>query len=173
MSIRTMAVYGAARNLRKPTKSDAGLATSEASDAGESPTLTDLLAKSVPVGLVTGYTAFIAVVSEWVEKPTAAEPNPNRFLPPRWIALVVLVAAAAALTWVSYYRRAGRRARPPYLEMAAVTVAAGGWGLAVPESPFLAQIQPPAGAIYAALIAFAGVAINLVIAAALKKQAKR
>lgn len=168
-----MAAYGAARNLRAPTKNDAGLATEEAQDATQPPSLTSLLAKSVPVGLVSAYTAFVAIVSEAVAKPTRRAPNPNQFLAPRWIAFGILVVTAAALTWNAYHQRTGKNARPPYPEVAAVTVAATAWGLALPDSPFLAGFQdPPSGAIYAGLIALAGVAINLILAGVLKKPAK-
>lgn len=173
MSIQSMTALAVARNLREPTKADAGVATKEAENADTSPTLSEILAKTLPVGLVTAYTAFIAVVTEVVAKPTTEEPNPEQFLWLRWLGFAILTVTAAFLTYGSYKSKtAGTTVRFPLVEVAAVTVAAAAWGLGIPESPLLASINDEAtGLLLLALIAFAGVAVNLVLANAMKKEA--
>lgn len=170
MSIPSMTSLAVARNLGVPTKSDAGVLNKDAEGAGEPPTLTQVLAKTVPVGLVTAYTAFIAVVSELVPEPSAEDPAPDQLLLIRWIALLAMVIFAAALTIINYKGKAGANARFPLLETSAVTVAAAAWGLGIPESPLLASVSENQGAILLALVAFLGVGINLVLSAMMKNQ---
>jgi hypothetical protein len=172
MSIPSITALAVARNLRAPTKSDAGVVTDEAANANEKPSLTEILAKTVPIGLVTAYTAFIAVVAEVVSDPTAQDPEPQQYLWIRWLAFGILVSAAAIITFGSYRNKAGSGARLPLLEIAAVTVSAAAWGLAIPESPVLAAATgEQLGLLLLALIAFLGVAINLVLSNFMKSKA--
>jgi hypothetical protein len=164
MSIPSLTSFAVARNLRTPSKADAGVRTVEATDGAAPPTLTDILAKTVPVGLVSAYSAFIAVVTEVVAKPTAAKPNPDQYLTYRWLAFSALVVLAAVLTFVSYRQKAGAGARFPTVELAAVVVASASWGLGIPESPLLADVGRDGGLILLALIAFVGVGVNAVLA---------
>jgi hypothetical protein len=161
-----------ARNLRVPSRSDAGVVTRESVKADEAPTLPEILAKTVPVGLVSAYTAFIAVVTELVAEPTSEQPDPDQHLLYRWIAFVALVAFAAGLTYFAYDKKAGDGARFPLVEIASVTIAATAWGLAVPESPLLAAVDKTQGAILVALIGFIGVGTNLVLSAKMKGPAQ-
>lgn len=173
MAISSITTLAVARNLRKPTRSDAGAVTAESDNAAKDPSSTDLLAKTVPVGLVSAYTAFIAVVTQVVAAPTRDNPNPTQYLWVRWLAFGILVLSAAFLTWSSYRGKAEKDARRPTVEVAAVTVAAAAWGLAIPESPILATIaNKQAGLLVLAFIAFAGVAINLVLSNLMKEQSK-
>ena len=171
MSISSITTLAVARNLRKPTKSDVGVVTAESNTAKEDPSSTDLLAKTVPVGLVSAYTAFIAVVTQVVAAPTPAHPNPTQYLLMRWLAFAILVLSSAVLTLISYRGKAEKNARPPTLEVGAVTVAAAAWGLAIPESPILVAIaDKQAGLLALAFIAFCGVAVNLALSNLLKTQ---
>lgn len=171
MSIDSMTTLGVARNLRNPTKSDIAAVTEESNEATQSPSLQEILAKTVPVGLVTGYTAFIAVVTQVVDAPTKKVPAPEEYLWVRWAALAILVVTAAVLTHQSYSRKAGKGARSPVAEVAAVTVAAAAWGLGVPESPLLAAIEDKnLGLLVIALIGLTGVAGNLMLAGKLKSR---
>jgi hypothetical protein len=172
MSISSITSFAVARNLRAPTKADAGVATTEAAAAGDPPSLPEILAKTLPVGLVSAYTAFIAVVAEVVAEPTPAKPDPEQYLSYRWGALAVLVLLAATLTLITYRRKAGAGARFPALELSAVTVAAGAWGLGVPESPLLAAADKQEGLILIALIGFVGVGINAILSALLRSESK-
>lgn len=172
MSIHAMTTLAVARNRRQPGKRDIAERTSDSAKADEQPSLPAILAKTIPTGLVTAYTAFIAVVSEVVKKPTAEMPNPDKLLDLRWAGFAVLVVAAAIVTFLSYAGKAEKGSRPPLLETAAVLVAAAGWGLALPESPLLATIDDTArGTITIALIGLAAVAVNSVLSAMLKKPA--
>ncbi len=176
MSISSMTGLALARNLREPTKADVGVVVVESDDADKAPTLTDILAKTVPVGLVTAYTAFIAVVTEVVAAPTAEDPNPDQYLWVRWLAFVILVATAGFLSYGMYLAKSKKLKsgvkRTPVLEISAVVIAAVAWGLGIPESPLLAGIDgKEQGLMVLALISFAGVAANLVISTYLKKPA--
>lgn len=165
MSIASMASLAAIRNTHAPTKADAGLALAGTTTGNEPPSLTDLLAKTIPVGLVTAYGAFIAAVSQLVSAPTPSDPAPDQFLWLRWIAFAALVGAAIALAWVSYRAKAPKPARSPTVEVSAVAVSAIGWGLGMPGSPILAATSSkPIGLAILALVAFLAVAINLVLA---------
>lgn len=169
MSIPSLTALAVARNLRAPTKADAGVATVEAAAAEKPPTLPEILAKTVPVGLVSAYTAFVAVVAEVVAEPTPANPTPEQFLTLRWLALALLVVLAAVLTLVNYRKKAGVEARFPALELAAVTVASAAWGLGVPESPLLATVDRSEGLILIALIGFVGVGLNAVLSGLMRR----
>ena len=169
MSISSITSLAVARNLRQPDKADAGVAPAGTDAAGENPSLPEILAKTVPVGLVSAYTAFIAVVTQ-VVLPTKADPSPDPQLWLRWLALAILVLTAAFLTYGSYRSKAGEGARFPLVEVSAVTVAAAAWGIGIPESPLLATLDNKTqGLLVLALIAFAGVAINLVLSNLMKQ----
>lgn len=174
MSIESMTAIAVARDLRNPTKSDAGVVTSESVSADEKPDLVQMLAKTLPVGLVTAYTAFIAAVTQLIAEPTSEEPNPEQYLWLRWAGFAILVITAAVLTFLSYRQKkeaTGSRAFP-VLEVTAVTVAAAAYGLGIPESPLLAALDDKTlGLGVLTLIAFAGVAVNLTISSALTKKA--
>jgi len=160
-----MTTLAVARDMREPTKADVGIVTEESNSANERPSLPDLLAKSVPVGLITAYTAFIAAVAE-LTAPDDSGALPNQLWWLRWMGFGVLVVGSALLTYASYRQKAGaERPRFPLLEIAAVTVAAAAWGLAIPSSPLLVMIEDAAtGAGVVALVAFAGVVTNSVLA---------
>ncbi len=164
MSISSMSELAATRNLRAPTRADVGSAAHN-TEAGVQPAgLTDLLAKTLPVGLITGYTAFIAVVAE-LTAPTRLEPMPDQLLWLRWSGFALLVLAASTLTYQSYRNKVGTGQRFPLLEVSAVSVAAGSWGLAIPSSPLLTSIADQRTAVGAlALIAFVGVVVNTMLA---------
>lgn len=165
MSINTMTTLAVARNRRQPTKADAGERTPDSTAATDSPSIPALLVKTVPTGLVTAYTAFVAVVSEASAKETD-------LIDLRWIAFVALVLAAIGVTIGSYKGKADADSRFPGLEVAAVTVAAAGWGLAMPESPLLAAIEDGTrGLVTIALVGFIALGVNSVLATLLKKQA--
>lgn len=172
MAIDSMVSLAVARNERRPGRIDTGPVLAEETGADAQPTLPDLLAKSVPVGLVTAYAAFVSVVSEAVSPPTADRPRPDAYLGLRWTAFAALVLFSAGLTFAKYRRRAGSRARPPLLEVAAVTVAAAGWGLCLPESPLLEAFDDESQSLIAlALIGFLAVGANLLLGALMRRKA--
>ena len=171
MSIQSITALAVARNLRRPTKNDAGVVTKDSQAADTAPTLPEILVKTVPVGLVSAYTAFIAVIAELVAEPTAEKPHPEQYLPYRWLGLATLVAFSAGLTYRAYGKKAGDGARFPLEEVAAVTVASAAWGLCIPESPLLAQLDKTEGAIVLALIGFVGVGVTLLLSSRMKTQA--
>ncbi|MCU1689546.1 MAG: hypothetical protein JWN61_1186 [Pseudonocardiales bacterium] len=165
MSIASMTSLAVVRNAHAPTKADAGVAPAGSLKGQQPPSLTDLLAKTIPVGLVTAYGAFIAAISQLVSEPTAADPSPDQILWARWIAFAALVAVAGALAYLSYRSQAPKPARAPIVEVSAVVVSAIGWGLGLPESPILAAMSSKTtGLTVLALVAFLAVAINLVLA---------
>jgi hypothetical protein len=135
--------------------------------------LTDILVTSIPTGLVAAYTAFISFLSGLVDKPTVAHPHPNEFLGYRVAGLILLVLVSGGLVIAGYAskRDPTKKARFPGLEVSAAVVAALGWGLALPESPLLAGKEGNGRAALVALIAFAAIAVNLIIAKFLQKPA--
>ncbi|MEN0072655.1 MAG: hypothetical protein AAGC63_16870 [Propionicimonas sp.] len=171
MSISSMAGLAVARNLRPPTRSDAGLDPAGSPKAEGQPTSLEILAKTVPVGLIAAYTTFIATVTQFT-KAVPGQPVPDPLIGYRWAGWAILVVLAAALTFTTYRQRAGQSARANTMEIAAVTIAAAAWGLGTPESPLLASIPDKAtGGVVIALIVFVGVGVNYVLAGLLKKPA--
>jgi hypothetical protein len=172
MSISSISTIAVARNSGAPTKADSSEATADAPDAEEAATLPALLVKTVPTSLVAGYTAFIALVTTTLVTPTATNPHPDQYLPIRWVAVIMLVAASAAGTYFSYRRKAGTGARFPMLEVAAVAAAAAGWALASPGSPLFAGIDDSARrTITLGVAGFAGIALTTVLANLMKTPA--
>jgi len=138
----------------------------------------EILAKTVPVGLLGAYTAFIATVTV-LTKAEPGQPAPDPMIVLRWGGFALLVVFAAVLTYAAYRSAstapASSTARTPrvnLLEIGAVTVTTVAWGLGTPESPLLASIPDKLwGAGIVALIVLAGVGVNLVFAAMLKTKA--
>jgi len=171
MSISSLTAVGVARNLRKPTKSDSGEVTEESDAKAEEASLTQLLVKQVPTGMVAAYTALTAATVELIDEVTVENPSPDELLPYRWLGLIGLVLGSMLLTYGSYRSKAATGARRPVAEVLGVGVAALGWGLVVPESPALAQVDGDRGTASVLLIGFLSVVANLIIASRLKTKA--
>ena len=177
MSISTLAALAVARNLPpttagkpRPTKQDAGESVAPSAKADEKASLTTILAKTVPTGLVAAYTAFIAGVTEQVDKPTKKVPSPDLYTGYRWVGFAVLVGASVALFLASYLSKADADHRKiPVPELLSILIVATAWGLAVPESPILASGDKQLPLLL--LITFAAVAINGVLAQLMRKPA--
>jgi hypothetical protein len=174
-----MTTIAVTRNSRKPLRADTGAAVTamtekekaeQEAEGGGNAKLTDILVETVPTGLVTAYTAFIAIVSQIVADPTPEVPKPEQFLGLRWIGFVALVLLALFITYGSYVKKAGTGARIPVPELLSVGVAAAGWGLALPESPLVVWMDGTAGLIATALVAFIAVGINLGLANFMMKE---
>jgi len=173
MSVGALTSIGVARNLRAPTKSDAGERTEDSNEADQAASIPELLVKQVPTSLVAGYTAVTATLVALIPEPTSTVPNPDELLNLRWIAFFVLVLSSALLTGVVYYAKAGRGARKPVLEVLGVTISAAGWGLVVPESPILAMVDDVARSVgTVAVVGFVAISLNTVTAAGLSRKAK-
>ena len=170
MSISTLTTLATARNFRRPTKRDLGKATTD--KAVNSPSLPDLLVTMVPTGLVAPYTALVAALVGTIEKSTPTNPSPNQLLLWRWLGFAILIFATVSMTYGGYQRKAGAGKRFPLLEIAGATIAAAAWALAMPESPLIATLNGAARIAAPLVIAFAAVAIDLVIATFLRKQAR-
>jgi len=172
MSIGTLTTIAVTRNVRPPTRADTGAAaTANEPAGGGNAKLTDILVETVPTGLVTAYTAFITIVSQLVDDPTPQMPDPDKYAGWRWAGFAVLVVVAIGLTLMSYNKKkAQAEKRGPWLEVAAVAVATIGWGLAVPESPLLVDLDNKNGLLATAFIAFVAVVVNVALARQMKNE---
>jgi hypothetical protein len=177
MSIAAMTTLAVARRggehapPRAPRKRDVGERTGESAHADETASTTKIMTSSLPTGLVTIYTSFIAVVSKSVANPTHKHPHPHQHGLLRWIGFVVMVVLAITMT-IQSYRKKSRRKDIPLLEVTAVAVVAAAWGLGLPDSPLLVMIHhKTTGILTSALIALIGGGVSLLIANNLKKPA--
>lgn len=171
MSVSSITTLGVARDNRVPTRVDAASAARGRAGADEPPSTVDVLAKTLPVGLVSAYTAFTAVVTQVVREPTVRRPDPELYLVYRWGALVVLVLAAGIATYRSYRAKGGSR-RFCWPEVTSVVVAAAAWGLAVPASPLLVSLDDRSeGLLAIGAVGFAGVACNVALAGTMRRKA--
>lgn len=176
MSITSLTTLEVARQTRVPKKSDIGKAVSDVGANSESsenqPSLTETLATTVPTGLVAAYTTYIATIVAGVDPPSADTPNPDLFLPWRWGGFIVLVLAAFLITVGNYRAKRTANMPPiPWLSAAAATVAAAGWGLALPESPLIAALEGDKTWLVPLAVAGLAVVINLVLSSFLKEAA--
>lgn len=112
MSIKSLVTVGVAWNERKPTKSDSGEVVDESAEAGTSASLSLLLVKQVPTGLVAAYTAFTAAVVELIDVPTTSNPTPDQLLGYRWAGFAILVIGSVVMLLVSYRSCSSGRCSP-------------------------------------------------------------
>ncbi|MFB9314019.1 hypothetical protein [Nocardioides plantarum] len=179
MSISAMTTLSLVRDTRNPMKSDIGAQppagpqapSDPPGDGGKKPSLPELLAKSLPTEIIVPYTAFIAVLAQ-LTKPTADDPHPDQLLLYRWLGFAVLVGGTAALSYVSYRKKATAAKQPsqakdigsPLVEASALTVSAIAWGLSIPESPLLTKLDGVEGVVSLALVSLVALVINAVLA---------
>lgn len=162
MSIGSLTGVALARNSAgKTTKADSGELPKDAPDAQETASISALLAKQVPTGMVASYTAVTAAIVEIV----ALEPSStDLMLPYRWAAFAVLVLGSLVLTYVSYRAKATRSARFPIAELVGVGTAAAGWGLVIPDSPLLAGADGRSGLALVAVVGFLATVVSTIVA---------
>ncbi|TDD56901.1 hypothetical protein E1263_24995 [Kribbella antibiotica] len=169
MTIGSVTTLGVARNLRAPTKADAAEKPAGTAGADEKPTLLQLVAKQVPIGLVAAYTGLTSGLIQLIDEPTPENPDPDQYFLYRWLGFAALVLLAAFLTYASYSRKAGAGARRPVAEVLGVSIAAAAWGLMIPESPLFAVIDGKGGAALVLVVGFVGVGLNLATGVKLKE----
>lgn len=124
----------------------------------------DSLISSIPTEVLTLYTVLTGGTLALVIKN-----QPQAYLPYRWVVLVAAVVLTPASVLVSYRSkrgdaaRAGRSQSPgrrvPVAEMAAATLAAAAWFLAVPGSPLLAVMDQVSGSLASTAITTGAVAV--------------
>jgi hypothetical protein len=178
MSIRSLTTLEAARYVHRPKKSDTAEALpgvgKNADKANDKPSLPETLAKTLPAGLVTAYTAYTAAIVANIKPKTIRNPNPDEFLPWRWGGFVVLVIAASVLTIGSWYSKRSEPMPPlPWFSVTAITVAAAGWGLGVPESPLIGSLHGDNVWLVPLVVAALALVINLVLSSFVREPAKK
>jgi hypothetical protein len=175
MSTGTLTTLAVVRDGGPPSRADVGKAPpAEPAEPAKPATIGDLLQTMVPTSVVAAYTAAVATLVAHIEPMTSENPHPDQFLGWRWGLFAIMVAFAVGLTVSGYHLKkpAGSGRSLPVLEtLGALTVAAG-WGLAVPQSPLVAQFHDPDSAwLVPLVVGFGTLAIGSVIANFLKQPA--
>jgi hypothetical protein len=170
MSIRGVATLAHVRNSPGDVKrSEVGKATG--SEGAKDATLPDILVTLVPTGLVAPYTLAITAIAGIVDKATRKHPHPNQYVGLRWGIFAALVVLTIGFVLATYYSKHPRPERFPWLELAAVTLAAAAWGLATPESALFVAVTGNLKAVLPVLIGAGGAGILAVLSQVLRKPA--
>lgn len=170
MSIGSLSTIGVARDQRKPTQKDAGKDLAEAPD--EEAKLRDMLVSAIPTELIAPYTFLVTAIVGLIDPETHAH-FPDQFQALRWILFGLLCVGTVYFVQHSYdKKKKSEKSRGfPTLEVATGLVAAVVWGLSLPESPLVPQLNGDSRTLVPLIILVVGTIVFGALANQLKDQA--
>jgi hypothetical protein len=155
------------RVVEQPPKAEEFKETKETKAQGYA----DLLITAIPTEPLALYTFVIGGIIA-----TVGDTGDKR-LTMRWIVFGVTAAFIALWMLVNYLRKAAQDEKEhralPLPELGASVVAFGAWGLAMPESPLMAELSGSDRTIWTVLIVAAGVALLGLLTGNLRKPSKK
>ena len=142
MSVSSLTTIAAARERAhsRLSKGQVGVVPVAEPGADDDASVTDVLAKQIPVELIAPYTALTAAIVGAVAKPTSADPTPDQLSGWRWAAFAVLIASVILVVWWGKYQKTKTWTFPWVAAVAAVASAIA-WAFLMPGSPLVPYIH--------------------------------
>ena len=95
--------------------------------------------------------------------------QPDEFQAWRWLLFALLLGGTFLIVWLVSRSKQPAGSKPfPLLEVSGATIAAAGWGLAMPESPLAPYLGKPEEIFVPLIVGFAAVVVITAIAKALQ-----